>query len=302
MSVAITGGTGFVGQALIDLAERKNVAIRSLARRIPDERRGVDWVQGDLANKPALAKLADGADAVIHIAGQVRARDPDEFEGANVTGTLNVIEAALDAHVTRLIFVSSLAAREPSLSRYGASKLRAEKLVMASGLDWTIIRPPAVYGPRDGEMLDLFEMATMGVIPMPKEGHASLIHVGDLARLLLAVLPSSEQTTGQIFEPDDGKQGGWEHRELALAIGWAMGKRPWVPRLGAGMLGFAAKMDGLLRRDEAKLTSDRVGYMCHPDWVSDPSTKPPKELWQPKIPTRDGLKATAKWYKDNKWL
>lgn len=302
MAIAITGGTGFVGQALIDLAERKGVKLRSLARRIPEDRRGVEWVQGDLANMAALAKLVDGADAVIHIAGQVRARDPAEFEAANVTGTLNVIEAALAANVPRFIFVSSLAAREPSLSAYGASKLRAEKLVAASGLDWTIVRPPAVYGPRDGEMLDLFEMATMSVVPMPKQGHASLIHVGDLARLLLAVLPSSEATTGMIFEPDDGKQGGWEHRELAMAIGWAVGKRPFVPRLSDGMLGFAAKMDGLLRREGAKLTPDRVGYMCHPDWVSDPAARPPKELWQPKIPTREGLKATAKWYRENKWL
>ena len=302
MTIAMTGGTGFVGQALIDLAEAKGVQLRSLARKMPDDKRGVEWVQGDLANKAALAKLVDGADAVLHIAGQVRARDTDEFEAANVTGTLNVIEAALDANVPRFVFVSSLAAREPALSRYGASKLRAEKLVMASGLDWTIIRPPAVYGPRDGEMLDLFEMATMRVVPMPKQGHASLIHVGDLARLLLAAIPSTEETTSQIFGPDDGKAGGWEHRELARAIGWAVGSRPFVPRLGKGMLSFAAKMDGLLRRDGAKLTPDRVGYMCHPDWVSDPTAQPPATLWQPKIPTREGLKATAKWYRENKWL
>lgn len=302
VTIAMTGGTGFVGQALIDLAERKDVQLRSLARTIPEDKRSVEWVQGDLADKAALARLVDGADAVMHIAGQVRARDTDEFEVSNVTGTLNMVEAALDAHVPRFLFVSSLAAREPGLSRYGASKLRAEKLVAASGLDWTIIRPPAVYGPRDGEMLDLFEMATMHVVPMPKEGHASLIHVGDLARLLLASVPSAEETTGQLFEPDDGKEGGWEHRELARAIGWSMGKRPFVPRLSAGMLGFAAKLDGWLRRDGAKLTPDRVGYMCHPDWVSDPAAKPPESLWKPKIPTREGLKATAKWYKDNKWL
>ncbi|GAA4052095.1 NAD-dependent epimerase/dehydratase family protein [Parerythrobacter jejuensis] len=302
MRLAITGGTGFVGQALVDLVETRSIKMRSLARSIPDKRRGVDWVQGDLANTVALAKLVDGVDAVIHIAGQVRARDPQEFEAANVTGTLNVVEAALEAKVPRFVFVSSLAAREPALSRYGASKLRAEKLVAASGLDWTIIRPPAVYGPRDGEMLDLFEMASMGVVPMPKQGHTSLIHVGDLARLLLAVLPSDDDTTSKIFEPDDGRPGGWEHRDLALAIGWAMGKKPFVPRLSRGVLGFAARMDGLLRRDGAKLTPDRVGYMCHPDWVSSPDAKPDAALWVPKIPTRDGLKATAKWYKDRGWV
>ncbi|MDC0886596.1 NAD(P)-dependent oxidoreductase [Altererythrobacter sp.] len=302
MTVAITGGTGFVGQALIDLSEQRGLKLRSLARTLPDEKRGMDWVQGDLANKAALAKLVDGADAVIHIAGQVRARNTDDFEAANVDGTLGMIEAALDARVPRFVFVSSLAAREPALSRYGASKLRAERLVMASGLDWTIIRPPAVYGPRDGEMLDLFEMATMGVVPMPKQGHTSMIHVGDLARLLLASLPSSDETTSMIFEPDDGKIGGWEHREMALAIGAAMGKRPLVPRLSRGLLSFAARMDGLLRGGGAKLTPDRVGYMCHPDWVSSETAKPPTDLWVPRIPTQSGLKATAKWYKANGWL
>ncbi|UIP06469.1 NAD(P)-dependent oxidoreductase [Erythrobacter sp. SDW2] len=302
MIVAITGGTGFVGQALVDLAGQRGVKLRSLARKIPADPRGVEWEPGDLQDTDALARLARGAEAVIHIAGQVQARDVSEFEAANVTGTLNVIEATLAARVPRFVFVSSLAAREPELSAYGASKARAEKLVMASPLDWSIVRPPAVYGPRDGEMLDLFKMANRGIVPMPSEGHASMIHVGDLARFLLAVLPSGEETTGRIFEPDDGKEGGWEHRELARAIGWAVGKRPMVPRLSRGMLDLAAKMDGVLRGDRAKLTPDRVGYMCHPDWVSSDEAKPPKSLWKAKVPTREGLKATARWYRDNGWL
>lgn len=302
MIVAITGGTGFVGQALVDLAGQRGVKLRSLARKIPADPRGVEWKPGDLQDTDALARLARGAEAVIHIAGQVRARDVSEFEAANVAGTLNVIEATLAARVPRFVFVSSLAAREPGLSAYGASKARAEKLVMASPLDWTIVRPPAVYGPRDGEMLDLFKMANRGIVPMPSEGHASMIHVGDLARFLLAVLPSGEETTGRIFEPDDGKEGGWEHRELARAIGWAVGKRPMVPRLSRGMLDFAAKMDGMVRGDSAKLTPDRVGYMCHPDWVSSGEAKPPESLWQPRIATREGLKATARWYRENGWL
>lgn len=302
MIVAITGGTGFVGQALVDLAGQRGVKLRSLARKVPEDARGVEWVRGDLGDKDVLAQLTEGAEAVIHIAGQVRARDVSEFETANVTGTLNVIEATLAARVPRFVFVSSLAAREPDLSAYGASKARAEKLVMASPLDWSILRPPAVYGPRDGEMLDLFKMAGRGIVPMPSQGHASMIHVGDLARLLLAVVPSGEHTTGRIFEPDDGKPGGWEHRELARAIGWAMGKRPLVPRLSRGVLDLAAKMDGMVRGDGARLTPDRVGYMCHPDWVSSAEAKPPESLWKPKIATREGLKATARWYRENGWL
>ncbi|NNC59665.1 MAG: NAD(P)-dependent oxidoreductase, partial [Erythrobacter sp.] len=128
------------------------------------------------------------------------------------------------------------------------------------------------------------------------------IHVDDLARLLLALAASDEQTSGQIYEPDDGKPAGWEHGELARAIGWAVGKRPFVPRLPDAVLGVAAKLDGLVRRDNAKLTPDRVGYMCHPDWVSTPAAKPPENLWKPVIATREGLKATAQWYRDKGWL
>ncbi len=301
-SMAITGGTGFVGQALVDLVGRRDFALRSLARKVPAKQRGVEWIKGDLGNRASLDRLMGDAEYVVHIAGQVRARDPAEFEMSNVTGTLNAVEAAVDAGVRRFVFVSSLAAREPHLSAYGASKLRAERIVMASGLDWTIVRPPAIYGPRDKEMLDLFEMATMRVLPMPKDGSASLIHVGDLARLLLVLGETGEDITSKIFEPDDGKPGGWEHRELALAIGASVGTKPWVPRLSEGTMMFAARMDRLLRRDGAKLTPDRVGYMAHPDWVSSAEAKPPSALWVPKIPTRDGLKATARWYRERKWI
>ena len=302
MTIAITGGTGFVGQAVCDLAEQRGASLRSLARNVPDDRPQVEWIAGDLADKPALARLAEGADCLIHIAGRVRAPDRAAFDEANVAGTLNALDAARQAGVRRFVFVSSLAAREPELSAYGASKRRAEKLVAASGLDWTIVRPPAVYGPRDGEMLDLFELASLGVVPMPRRGHASLIHVGDLARLLLALAPPDKEATGAIYEPDDGHPGGYEHGDLARAIGAAVGKKPFVPRLPKAVLGVVARLDRLTRGDKAKLTPDRVGYVTHPDWVAAPARHPPRKLWSPKIPTNEGLRATAKWYKAHGWL
>ena len=302
MTIAITGGTGFVGQAVCDLAEQRGVPLRSLARTVPGDRPQVEWVEGDLADKPALARLVEGADCLIHIAGRVRAPDRAAFDEANVAGTLNALDAARQAGVRRFVFVSSLAAREPELSAYGASKRRAEKLVAASGLDWTIVRPPAVYGPRDGEMLDLFELASLGVVPMPRKGHASLIHVDDLARLLLALAKPDEQATGAIYEPDDGRAGGYEHGDLARAIGAAVGKNPFVPRLPKTVLGVVARLDRLTRGDKAKLTPDRVGYVTHPDWVAAPARQPPHKLWSPKIPTEEGLRATAKWYRAHGWL
>jgi nucleoside-diphosphate-sugar epimerase len=300
--IAVTGATGFVGQALLDRAAEQTLEVRALARRAQERRKGIEWIAGDLADKAALTALVAGAEAVIHVAGVVNSPDAAGFEAGNVVGTLNVVEAAVAARVPRLIHVSSLSAREPQLSEYGASKLRAEKIVRASPLDWSIVRPPAVYGPRDTEMLELFKFAKAGLVPLPPKGRMSAIHVDDLARLLLALVPGGEDVTDRVFEPDDGKSGGWTHRSFARAIGWAVGKRVTTLALPHAALRFAARGDRLLRRDRAKLTADRVGYMCHPDWVVDQAAKVPEARWTPAIGTREGLKATAKWYREAGWL
>lgn len=299
--LAVTGATGFVGQALLDRALEAGCEVRALARRAQEPRQGVEWIAGDLDAAAALRALMRGAEAVIHVAGVVN--DAAQFERGNVTGTLNVIEAAKAEGVQRLIHVSSLSAREPELSAYGASKARAEKLVMASGLDWTIIRPPGIYGPRDVDYFEMFRLARWGLMPVPpKEGRASIVHVDDLARLLLAVVPGGEGVSFESFEPDDGRKDGWSHYELARAVGWAMGRRPWVVHLSRKSLERAARVDRTVRGVKARLTDDRVGYMSHPDWVVSHGQRPPQGLWRPLIPTREGLKATAQWYRENKWL
>ncbi|RXZ64021.1 NAD-dependent epimerase/dehydratase family protein [Pelagerythrobacter rhizovicinus] len=303
MTLALTGGTGFVGQATLDAIERQGLSARALARAVPqDRRKGIIWVGGSLADRAALSRLVEGAEAVIHVAGLTSTLEPAAFETANVAGTFALIEVAKAAGVPRFIFVSSLAARRPDLSAYGASKARAEKIVAASGLDWTVVRPPAVYGPRDRDMFELFRAARRGVVPMPPPGHASMIHVDDLAELLLALIPGGEGVTGAVFEPDDGREGGWPHRELARTIGWAVGRRPWVPHLSRGTLEWASRIDCAVRRNRARLTPDRVSYMCYPDWVVDPARKVPGSVWTPRIPTREGLKATADWYREKGWL
>jgi nucleoside-diphosphate-sugar epimerase len=302
MTIAVTGGTGFVGQALIDHTQALGLVVQALARKPQKPRHGVDWITGDLSDRDALARLVEGAEAVVHVAGLTTARNPADFEAANVGGTLAVVEAMRKAGVPRLIFVSSLSAREPGLSAYGASKARAERVVKASPFDWTIVRPPAVYGPRDKDMFELFRAARWGVVPTPRQGRASLIHVEDLARLLLALLPGGEGVSHHCFEPDDGKRGGWTHYELARVIGWAVGRRPTVVGLSKRTMEWAARADGILRGSRAKLTLDRVGYMTHPDWVVSLGARVPAVLWRPRIETREGIKATARWYRDEGWL
>ena len=301
--LAITGATGFVGSAVLDAALAEGHLVRALARREQAPRAGVEWVRGDLGDTGALAALVAGADAVVHVAGLTNTPDPAQFEIANVTGTAHVIAAMAEAGLRRLVLVSSLAAREPKLSAYGASKARAETLVEASGLDWTIVRPPGVYGPRDVDYLEMFRTAKWGFVPLPPGGASSIIHADDLARLLVTLAASNAAPTRKkIYEPDDGREGGWSHKELAAAIGRAMGRRVIAPHLPRPVLEAAAAADRIARGDKAKLTPDRVGYMCHPNWVARFDRKPPPGLWQPQIAGEEGLKATAEWYRREGWL
>lgn len=301
MTLAVTGGTGFVGSRLIDLALAGGHRIRALTRRPQAPREGIDWIEGALDNAESLRVLSTGADAVIHIAGVINAPDRAGFEAGNVIGTGMVLAAAREAGVGRFAHVSSLSAREPQLSRYGGSKAQSEALVTASPLPSAIVRPPAVYGPGDRETLELFKMAKRGVILMPPEGRLSLIHVDDLARLLLS-LARPDAPSGLTVEPDDERPGGWSHREFGEALGDSVGRKPLILSAPRPLLQWAAKADTILRGSRAKLTPDRASYFSHPDWVVDPARRPDASLWRPAIDTRQGLADTARWYRDKGWL
>jgi len=300
MIVAVTGATGFVGSRLLPILAQGGQEVLALTRREASEVSGVEWVSGSLEDQGSLRRLAEGADALIHVAGVINA-DAAGFEAGNVAGTAAVLEAAKAAGVRRFVHVSSLAAREPELSHYGASKARSEALVRESGLDFGIVRPPAVYGPGDRETLELFRMAKRGLILLPPAGRLSLLHADDLARLLLA-LASPDAPNGFLAEPDDGRIGGWSHRELADALAEAVGRRARAVHMPKAALRLGAVLDRLVRRDGAKLTGDRVAYFCHDDWVAEPMLAPPPGFWKAEVPTREGLKATAAWYREQGWL
>lgn len=303
-TLALTGATGFVGEHLLNLAVRAGFPVRALTRRRQDDRPNVTWVDGALDNRESLDELCSAADVVIHIAGVVNAPDRAGFEAGNVAGTLAMVEAAKKADCKRFIHVSSLAATQPELSIYGDTKAKAEKIVASSGLDWTIVRPPAVYGPGDGEMLDIFKMATYGLVTLPPDadGVLSVIHVDDLSRALMTLIPVHEDLTARIFEVDDGQAGGWTQVDFAKAVGRAVGKRIKPVATPKFLLELAAKADRLMRKDKAKLTADRVSYFCHDDWTIDSEKRLPHQLWTPKMDTEKGLKDTAQWYRLNDWL
>ena len=300
MKLAITGGTGFVGSHLIERALAAGHQLRALTRRPQPARLGVTWVEGALDQPSSLARLAEGCVAVVHVAGVING-DRDAFARGNIAGTEAMVGAAAQAGIDRFIHVSSLAAREPKLSVYGWSKCVSEEPVIAAAGDWTILRPPAIYGPRDREMLELFRLARRRVVPLPPGGRISVIAVEDLCGLILACLdgPVSFQRT---YEPDDAREGGWTTAELARAIGDAVGRRVLPLPIPRTALLLGARADRLVRGDAAKLTRDRVDYFCHPDWTASPQCRPPAELWRPEIDTRAGLAATARWYRAEGWL
>lgn len=302
MKLALTGSTGFVGSHLLEQALAAGHQVSALTRQPQPGRPGVDWVIGSLEDRGALHRLTGDADRVIHVAGVLNAPDKAGFDKGNVTGTLAILAAATASGAERFVHVSSLAAREPHLSLYGDSKARSEELVERSGLDWVIVRPPAVYGPGDRETFELFRMARGGLVAMPPEGRASYLHVEDLARLLLA-LADQGAPSRLILEPDDGRPGGWSHHDFGQALGQAVGV-PAVRTLKAPrwLLRAGAVGDRLVRGGRARLTPDRVAYFCHPDWVSDRSRSVPHQLWQPRIPTDRGLEETARWYVAQGWL
>jgi uncharacterized protein YbjT (DUF2867 family) len=300
-TLAITGATGFVGAHLLKAARSADHDIRALTRGPRPAQEGVTWIEGALDQPEALATLCAGAGAVVHIAGLINGSNRAAFEAVNAGGTAHMVDAARAAGVRRFIHISSLAAREPGLSDYGWSKAKSERIVAASGLDWTIVRPPAVYGPGDRETFELFRMARRGFVALPPAGHFSIIHVEDLCRLILALIDAPE-TAGETYEPDDGREEGWEHRHFARTLGRLLGKRAATLAVPKVVMAGAAQVDRLVRRDRAKLTPDRVRYFCHPDWVVTAEARPPASLWAPSIRTQTGLKATAEWYRAQGWL
>ncbi|SKB69970.1 SDR family oxidoreductase [Sphingopyxis flava] len=302
-TLAMTGATGFVGGATLNQALAAGWHVRALTRRPQPEREGVTWIKGALDEPDRLAAMAASSDALLHVAGVVNVPTRAAFEAGNALATGQVIDAARAAGIARFVHVSSLAAREPEISDYSWSKARAETIVRASGLDWTIVRPPAVFGPADTEMLDLFRMARRGIALLPPRGRMSAIYVDELARLLVALLADRDASIGATYEPDDGHPNGWSHRSFARAIGRAVGRGHVstlaVPRM---VLKAGGRLDTLVRRGRAKLTPDRARYIAHPDWVVAAGALPPPEIWRPEIATSDALAETVRWYRREGWL
>lgn len=295
LTLALTGGTGFVGGHAIAEALRRGHKVRALARKAQAPRDGLEWIPGSLADEAALRMLASSADVVVHIAGVTNAANRRGFEEGNILGTAT-LRRAIGA--LPLVHVSSLSAREPQLSTYGWSKLVGEQVARGAAGPVTIVRPPAVYGPGDREFLELMKIAASGFVPFPADSIAAMIYGPDLAEALIALaedLAGPSTSAGRSFEIDDGT-GGYAPAEVASAIGTALGRKVRPLPIAPALLKLAAVADtGLARLKGAlpRLTSDRAGYMAHRDWSADSRPLLELGLWKPTTRLQDGMAATA---------
>ncbi|MFC1773040.1 NAD-dependent epimerase/dehydratase family protein [Pseudomonadota bacterium] len=304
--IAITGATGFIGQTICRVLHAAGFGIRILARS-PQRINGLaacveEVVQGDLHDRQALTALVAGAGAVIHCAGVVRGARQSDFDRVNVEGVKNLLNAVTAAEdSTRLFYLSSLAAREPELSYYARSKYRSEQLLAecATDLSWLALRPPAVYGPGDRELLPLFKLMSHGLVPVLGERDArfSMIYVEDIAQLVLAWLQQDVTTSG-VYALDDGKAGGYSWDDVSNTVGQLCQRRVHTLKVPGVMLDVPARVNrslGRLLGYAPMLTPEKLRELRHPDWVCDNQALKTVVDWQPRYQLAEGLRQTPGW-------
>jgi len=317
----VTGGTGFVGAHLVQQLLADGVAVTCLVRSPAKAEalgwRGVRTIRGDMSDRRALAEGCAGADVIFHVAGLIVARDLDHFMSANRDATGTLVEVAA-AHHPRFVYVSSQAAGGPNapgrareesepphpVSDYGRSKLAGELLVRASGLPWTIVRPPVVYGEWDHEVLKVFKLARLGVAPVFGDGsqEISVVYAGDLARAL-ATVATTPAAAGHVYYAAHPQP--TSTRGLVLAVGRALQKKPVVlpipPALARGVLatiGSLARMAGRA----TLLSADKANEFLAPGWVCSSAALTRDTGWRAEVDLESGLRRTAAWYREKRWL
>jgi nucleoside-diphosphate-sugar epimerase len=316
----VTGGTGFVGAHLVQqlLADGAEVTclVRSPAKAEALGWHGVRIVRGDLSDRQALAAGCAGADVIFHVAGLITALDLNHFMSGNRDATGGLLEVAAEHPPGRFVYVSSQAAGGPNtpgrprdetelprpVSDYGRSKLAGELLVRASGLPWTIVRPPVVYGEWDREVLKVFKAARLGVAPVFGNGsqEISVIYAGDLARALVAAAAAPANRVYYAAHPQSVTT-----RGLVLAVGRALQKKPVIvpvpPALARGVLaaiGSLARMAGRV----TLLSADKANEFLAPGWVCSSAALTRDTGWRAEVDLDNGLKRTGDWYRAHGWL
>ncbi|MCP5382220.1 MAG: NAD(P)-dependent oxidoreductase [Kordiimonadaceae bacterium] len=307
--IALTGATGFVGGHLLKDMLARGYHVSALTRRPQQQIDNVKWINADLGDQSALIELCKDADIIINVAGLVKAMNKQDFLEANSVSVSNLLNAINpDCKPKHFIQISSLAAREPHLSDYAFSKFMGEEAIKNNSLslNWTIIRPPGIYGPGDTETLKIFKMLKSGlaIFPANRNNRVSWIHVSDLVNSIISTFENN-QFFNQILEIGDGQQGGYTHEYFYNTAASIMQVSPikiTSPKFLLKSTGHLNSISGRIFGYPPMLSAKKVNEICHPDWVCNPLMEFPIDKNKIRYDLEEGLKQTLDWYKKNEYI
>jgi 2-alkyl-3-oxoalkanoate reductase len=240
---------------------------------------------------------------IVHAAGLIKARNAAAFETVNIEGTASLARALGEcAVIPRVLLVSSMAAREPSLSTYARTKHAAELLLLAAfnrQCNLTIVRPCAIYGPWDRETFTIFRAIDYHIFLRPRiaQGRIAVIHAADAAAAIASLC--EQGPSHSVFELTDERTEGYSWDEIVRTAEIALNSRAVVIPLPAAAVSLAAAR--LLRRTPM-FTPEKAREVLHADWGSRLESQPPRSLWRPAIGLAQGFRDTVRWYRDRHWL
>jgi nucleoside-diphosphate-sugar epimerase len=324
--VLVTGGTGFIGSHVAELLLSRGYSVTCLVRD-PQNLRwlsglNIEVMTGDCLLKETLEPAVKDASFVIHAAGLTKAKRAREYYEVNQIGTQNILEACMrhNPGLEKFVFISSLAAAGPSregkpvtaqdapcpVSDYGKSKLSAEHEVLKykDRFPVVILRPSAVYGPRDRDMYELFRWASRGITLeiRGKEKFLNFCYVGDLVQAIALTL-ERQVSSGNIYFVAEDRPYSWsEFRETLLTTGKVKAVTIRIPQVAAYLIGLVSELGSLFTFRPALTNRQKIREAVQQYWTCDLKKIENDLGFKAFYPLQQGLSSTWRWYRDNGWL